>query len=241
MILGDICTRACRFCAIAAGRPQAPDPDEPRQIALAVQKLKLRYVVITSVARDDLQDEGAGHFSATIRAIRRLIPSVKIEVLVPDFSGREDCLKTLIEAKPEVISQNQETVRRLSPAVRPQANYDRTLEVLRKYKNSAPDIFIKSGLMAGLGETPEEMKEAIRDLKSAGCEILTIGQYLAPSTAKRHLPVAEFITPEQFKDYENFGYQLGFKHVMSAPLVRSSYIAEAGYRESLKTSPGGLL
>ncbi len=229
MILGDICTRACRFCAIKAGLPTELDIAEPHNVALAVKELNLRYVVITSVARDDLKDEGVGQFTATIREIRAMMPQTKIEVLVPDFSNDLERLKILVEAKPEVISQNLETVRRLSSKVRPQAGYDRTLSVLQNYKNLSKEIFIKSSIMVGIGETEDEVKQAMADLVAVGCDILTIGQYLAPTQLKRHLPVVEYVTPEKFKDYETFGYQLGFKHVMSGPLVRSSYIAEEAY------------
>ncbi len=230
MILGDVCTRACRFCAIAAGRPTELDLAEPQNVALAVKELNLRYVVVTSVARDDLKDEGAGQFAATITAIRQIMPQTKIEVLVPDFSGKLESLKVVVDAKPEVISQNLETVRRLSPTVRPQAGYERTLSVLKKYKDLDASIFTKSSLMVGLGETVSEIKEAMADLAKVGCDILTIGQYLAPSQMKRHCPVVEFVSPQQFKEYELFGYELGFKHVMSGPLVRSSFIAEEGYQ-----------
>ncbi len=229
MILGDICTRACRFCAVKAGKPAAADPAEPRHVALAVKQLNLRYVVVTSVARDDLKDEGAGQFAETIREIRRLTPHTRIEILIPDFSNAAANLNLVAEARPDVISHNIETVRRLSPAVRPQADYDRSLSVLQTLKNLQPAVFTKSGLMAGLGERADEVREAMEDLIAAGCDILTIGQYLAPTRMKRHLPVQEFLPPEKFKEYELLGHSLGFKHVMSGPLVRSSYIAEEGY------------
>ncbi|MCC6758065.1 MAG: lipoyl synthase [Candidatus Omnitrophica bacterium] len=229
MILGDVCTRACRFCAIKAGLPTELDLAEPRNVALAVKELNLRYVVVTSVARDDLKDEGAGQFADTIREIRSIMPQTKIEVLVPDFSNDLGRLQILVDAKPEVISHNLETVRRLSPKVRPQADYDRTLSVLRNYKSLSHEIFVKSSIMVGIGETQDEVNQAMADLSQAGCDILTIGQYLAPTQLKRHLPVMEYVTPEKFKEYEAFGYGLGFKHVMSGPLVRSSFIAEEGY------------
>ncbi len=229
MILGDICTRACRFCAIDAGRPTELDLAEPENVAQAVKELNLRYVVITSVARDDLKDEGAEQFAQTICAIRRVMPQTKVEVLVPDFSNKLESLQIVVEANPAVISHNTETVRRISPIIRPQANYDRSLAVLANYKKLAPNIFTKSSLMVGLGEKDQEVKEAMTDLINAGCDILTVGQYLAPSAMKRHLPVLEFIVPEKFKEYEAFGYKIGFKHVMSGPLVRSSFIAEEGY------------
>ncbi|MBI5415984.1 MAG: lipoyl synthase [Candidatus Omnitrophica bacterium] len=231
MILGESCTRACRFCGVRTGRPAEVDPEEPRQVAFAVQQLNLRYVVVTSVARDDLADEGAGQFVQTIHAIRSLMPQTKTEVLIPDFSNKPECLEGLIAARPDVISHNMETVRRLSPDVRPQANYDRSLAVLRHLKRLAPSRLTKSGFMVGLGETDEEIAGLMRDLVAAGCDMLTIGQYLAPGRKKRYLRVQRFVPPEKFQEYKTIGRGLGFKHVMSAPLVRSSYIAEEGYRE----------
>ncbi len=229
MILGEICTRACRFCAIDAGRPTELDLAEPENVAAAVKELNLRYVVVTSVARDDLKDEGAVVFAQTILAIRKLMPQTKVEVLVPDFSNKLESLQTVVRAKPQVISHNVETVRRLSPVIRPQADYERSLVVLKNYKKLDANIFTKSSLMVGLGEKDEEIKQAMADLVSAGCDILTIGQYLAPSSMKRHLPVVEFVSPEKFKEFQVLGYQMGFKHVMSGALVRSSFIAEEGY------------
>ncbi len=238
MILGEICTRACRFCAVAAGRPPAVDPDEPRHLASAVQSLELRYVVITSVARDDLPDEGADQFIRTIEETRRLNPGIKIEILVPDFSNRLDLLKKIIAAKPEVMSHNMETVRRLSPLVRPQAGYDRSLAVLANLKRLNPDQIVKTSIMIGLGEREGEITELMSDVRCAGCDILTIGQYLRPTALKRHLPVEEFVPLERFAEYRQRGLQMGFRHVMSSPLVRSSYIAEEGYKECLeKTRP----
>lgn len=234
MILGDVCTRACRFCAVDAGRPLVVDSEEPRNVALAVQELKLRYVVITSVARDDLKDEGADHFAQTIRAVRELNPQTKIEVLIPDFSNKPESLKTVVEARPEVISHNIETVRRLSPSVRPQADYERSLDVLRNFKALDPTIFTKSSLMLGLGEAHEEIVEVMRDCLAVGCDILTIGQYLAPTQQKRHLKVERFYTPQEFASFKEIGLNMGFKHVMSGPLVRSSFIAEEGYKECME-------
>lgn len=233
MILGGTCTRACRFCAVPAGIPDLLDPHEPQNIALTIQKLKLRYVVITSVARDDLQDEGAGHFAQTIKAIRTLTPEVKIEVLIPDFSAKEDSLRTLSEANPEVISHNIETIRRLSKYIRPQALHDRSLSVLKRFKELNPESFVKSSFMVGLGESEEEIVELMEELLDSGCQILTIGQYLAPTQMKRHLPVDRFVTPEEFERLRQVGMGMGFKYVESGPLVRSSYIAEKGYREAL--------
>lgn len=234
MILGEVCTRACRFCAVKAGLPNELDIAEPHNVALAVQELNLRYVVITSVARDDLQDEGAAQFAQTIAAIRKLMPQTKIEILTPDFSNKLENLKIVIDAKPEVVSHNLETVRRLSPKVRPQADYDRSLAVLRNFKTLDPTIFSKSSIMLGLGETEAEIVQALKDLRSVECDILTIGQYLAPTQLKRHLPVVDFIAPAKFKEFEKIGYELGFKHVMSGPLVRSSYIAEQGFAGAMK-------
>ena len=234
MILGEICTRACRFCAVKAGRALAVDPHEPEHVALAVKELNLRYVVVTSVARDDLEDEGAEQFVQTILAIRRVMPQTKIEVLIPDFSNKIESLKKVAAASPEVISHNIETVRRLSLLVRPQADYDRSLEVLRNFKQMKGPIFTKSSFMAGLGETEQEIREVMKDLLAAGCDILTIGQYLAPTRLPRHIPVQRFVHPEEFQRFKEIGLDLGFKHVMSGPLVRSSFIAEEGYTECME-------
>ena len=190
MILGEICTRACRFCGVKTGRPMTVDPQEPRQVASAVQRQ--RYVVVTSVARDDLADEGAGQFARTIHAIRSVMPQTRIEVLIPDFSNKPGSLEQLVTARPEVISHNMETVRRLSPDVRPQADYDRSLAVLGNLKELAPSTFIKSGFMVGLGETDAEIAALMCDLAAAGCDMLTIGQYLAPGRKKRYLRVQRF-------------------------------------------------
>lgn len=231
MILGEICTRACRFCAVKAGRPQPVDSDEPFNVAQAVRELKLRYVVITSVARDDLPDEGAEHFYQTIRRIREHSPQTKIEVLIPDFSDKTASIERLIEARPEVVSHNIESVRRVSRQIRPQAQYDRSLAVLRRFKDLDASIFTKSSFMTGFGETHEEIEEVMNDLLGARVDILTIGQYLQPTQLARHLPVEKFYTPQEFEFYKQLGLQMGFKHVMSGPLVRSSYIAEEGYKE----------
>lgn len=231
MILGEICTRACRFCAVKAGRPMAVDPDEPFNVAKSVRDLNLRYVVITSVARDDLPDEGADHFYQTIRQVRTVSPQTKIEVLIPDFSNRIESITRLIEAKPEVVSHNIESVRRVSSKIRPQAQYDRSLEVLRNFKKMDSEIFTKSSFMLGLDENHDEIEEVMQDLLKANVDILTIGQYLQPTQLKRHLPVEKFYTPQEFDFYKQLGLQMGFKHVMSGPLVRSSFIAEEGYKE----------
>jgi lipoyl synthase len=233
MILGGTCTRACRFCAVPAGRPDLIDQEEPHHVALAVKQLGLRYVVVTSVARDDIEDEGALQFAQTISAIRRLTPEVKIEVLIPDFSAKEASLKILSDARPEVISHNIETVRRLSPYIRPQASHDRSLKVLRSFRQLDPHVFIKSSLMVGIGETDDEIIGVMGELRETGCQILTIGQYLAPTRAKRHLPVERFVSPEEFDNYRQKGLEMGFVYVESGPLVRSSYIAEQGYQAAM--------
>ncbi len=235
MILGGTCTRACRFCAVPAGRPDLVDAEEPQNVALAVKELGLRYVVVTSVARDDIEDEGALQFARTIAAIRGLTPGVKIEVLIPDFSAKEESLKVLSAAAPEVISHNIETVRRLSPTIRPQALHDRSLSVLRSFRELNPRAFVKSSLMVGIGETEGEIIEVMEELRQAGCHILTIGQYLAPTQRKRHLPVERFLTPEEFDYFRQKGLEMGFAYVESGPLVRSSFIAEKGYQSALNS------
>ncbi len=234
MILGEICSRACRFCAVKAGRPTALDPEEPTHVAFAVKELNLKYVVVSSVARDGLEDEGADQFAKTIDQIRIISPQTKIEVLIPDFSNKWTSLKRIVEVKPEVVSHNIETVRRLSPDIRPQAEYERSLRVLENFKKLDPSIFTKSSFMLGLGETQDEIFETMKDLLKTGCDILTIGQYLAPSTGKRHFKVKRFVTPKEFDSYRQMGLDLGFKHVMSGALVRSSFIAEEGYKECLQ-------
>ncbi|HQP09753.1 MAG TPA: lipoyl synthase [Candidatus Omnitrophota bacterium] len=234
LILGDVCTRACRFCAVKSGRPRDVDANEPDEIAAAVKDLGLKYVVITSVTRDDLPDEGVQQFVATVLAVRRINPSIKAEVLIPDFSNRMECLSKLAAVQPEVVSHNIETVRRLSASIRPQADYERSLNVLKNIKSLNPSIFTKSGFMVGLGETAQEVFEAMRDLRAAGCDILTIGQYLAPTQLKRHVRVQRFATPEEFDHYREKGLEFGFAHVMSAPLARSSFIAESGYQKCLQ-------
>ncbi|MBF0510978.1 MAG: lipoyl synthase [Candidatus Omnitrophica bacterium] len=230
MILGSTCTRACRFCAVLTGPGEKVDANEPEHVALAVRQLGLRYVVVTSVTRDDLEDQGAGQFALTIKAIRNLNPSIKIEVLTPDFSAKEELLKIVSDAKPEVFGHNIETVRRTSVGVRPQASYERSVKVLRCFRSLNRDVFIKSSLMVGLGERDEEVLEAMEELVHAGCQILTIGQYLAPSQNTRHWPVERYVSPETFEMFRQRGLEMGFKYVESAPLVRSSYIAEKGYQ-----------
>lgn len=226
MIGGNICTRSCKFCNTQTGRPLPLDPQEPTHVAESVRLMKLSHAVVTSVDRDDLPDLGAAHWAQTIRKIRRLNPETTIEVLIPDFQGRKELVEQVIEARPDIISHNMETVRRISPLVRSAARYDTSLEVIRQI--AASGITAKSGIMVGLGETPAEVEELMDDLCAAGCQIMTIGQYLQPS--HRHYPVSEYITPDQFKRYEETGLAKGFTQVESGPLVRSSYHAEKSLR-----------
>lgn len=222
MIGGDICTRSCKFCNTQTGRPHPLDANEPTHVAESIALMKLDHAVITSVDRDDLPDLGAAHWACTIREIKRLNPETTIEVLIPDFQGRKELVSQVIEAQPEIISHNMETVKRITPLVRSAARYETSLEVIRQISDSG--ITAKSGIMVGLGETPEEVEELMDDLRRAGCQILTIGQYLQPS--HKHYPVAEYVTPAQFASYKETGLAKGFDQVESAPLVRSSYHAE---------------
>lgn len=224
MILGDVCTRGCRFCAVRKGKPAPPDPKEPERVAEAARRLGLKHVVITSVTRDDLPDGGASHFVATIEAVRRRLPDATVEVLIPDFGGSLAALEQVIAAEPEVINHNLETVPRLYPLVRPGADYRRSLGILAWVKRRAPHIVTKSGLMLGLGEYPGEVEEVFVDLRRVGCDMVTLGQYLRPT--ERQLPVAEFVPPERFEAYKRRGERMGFRAVVSGPLVRSSYRAE---------------
>lgn len=232
MILGDRCTRSCAFCSVqegsaASGGPAEVDADEPGRVAAAAAELGLRYVVVTSVTRDDLSDGGAAQFAATIREVRGLLPDAKVEVLTPDFKGDREALAVVLAARPDVFNHNVETVPRLYPTVRPQAEYRRSLEVLRSAKEIAPDIMTKSGLMVGLGETMDEVLALFGDLRAAGCDILTVGQYLRP--AKKNLPVVEYVRPETFELLRQRALGLGFAFVASGPLVRSSMNAEEMY------------
>lgn len=225
MIAGDRCTRACGFCAVSTARPLPLEADEPARVAEATRRMGLKHVVITAVARDDLGDGGANHFRETINAVRRLNPKIIIEVLTPDFNDRDAALNAVLEARPDIFNHNLETVRRLTPAVRSRATYDRSLSVLRKAKErGAAGLFTKSGLMLGLGETEGELFEALRDLRAAGCDVLTLGQYLQPTV--HHLPVVEFVAPERFAEYGRRARAMGFAHVSSGPMVRSSYHAD---------------
>ena len=222
MIGGDICTRCCKFCNTQTGKPLPLDLNEPTHVAESIALMKLSHAVITSVDRDDLPDLGASHWARTIREIKRLTPETTVEVLIPDFQGRAELVAEVIEAQPELISHNMETVRRISPLVRSAARYETSLAVLRQIAESGTTT--KSGIMVGLGETPAEVEELMDDLRQAGCHILTIGQYLQPT--HKHYPVAEYVTPEQFACYKKLGLEKGFGQVESAPLVRSSYHAE---------------
>ena len=222
MIGGDICTRSCKFCNTQTGRPLPLDADEPTHVAESIALMKLSHAVVTSVDRDDLPDLGAGHWARTITEIKRINPDTTIEVLIPDFQGRMELVDMIIAANPEFISHNMETVRRISPLVRSAADYETSLQVIRRIAESG--ITAKSGIMVGLGETPSEVEELMDDLLATGCSILTIGQYLQPT--RRHYPVEEYVTPEQFAQYQQTGLEKGFEQVESAPLVRSSYHAE---------------
>jgi lipoyl synthase len=225
MIAGDRCTRACGFCAVTTAKPFALEADEPARVAEAAKRMRLRHVVITAVARDDLADGGADHFRQTIELVRAQNPGIVIEVLTPDFLDRDESIEIVLSADPDIFNHNLETVRRLTPAVRSRATYDRSLSVLAKVKaRRGASIHTKSGLMLGLGETADELKTALADLRRAGCDILTLGQYLQPTL--KHLPVAEFIAPEKFAEYKQLAESLGFVHVASGPLVRSSYHAD---------------
>jgi lipoic acid synthetase len=224
MILGNVCTRSCGFCAVQTGRPTELDLDEPRRVADAAMKMGLKHAVITSVNRDELRDGGAGVFAETIRQIREHIPGCAVEVLTPDFKGDREAIKTVMDARPDTFNHNIETVPRLYPAVRPQAKYERSLEVLRYAKELNPEGLTKSGFMVGLGEVEEEIKATMRDLRANEVDILTIGQYLRPT--ENHLPMSRYYTPKEFALLRRYGLdELGFKHVESGPLVRSSYHA----------------
>lgn len=225
MIAGDHCTRACAFCAVSTAKPLPLDAEEPNHVAEAVQKMRLKHIVITAVARDDLADGGANHFRQTIERVRALSPRTVIEVLVPDFQDRDCDIETVLTANPQIYNHNLETVRRLTPSVRHRATYDRSLSVLRKVKIKRGDsIYTKSGLMLGLGETEEELMTALKDLREVHCNILTLGQYLQPTP--HQLPVVEFVTPERFARYKAIAEEMGFLHVASGPMVRSSYHAD---------------
>lgn len=223
LIMGNICTRNCSFCAINKGKGFALDPDEPWNVARAVSKLKLHHVVVTSVTRDDLPDGGATHFTRTINAIRQTSPQATIEVLIPDFKGSLEALKTVVDSSPEVVNHNVETVPRLYSEVRPKADYHRSLNLLRTVKSLNRNILTKSGLMVGLGEEHDEIVNVMEELRTVQCDFLTIGQYLAPSP--KHYPVARYVTPQEFEEYKSLGERMGFSYVASGPFVRSSFRA----------------
>ncbi|MDO8929731.1 MAG: lipoyl synthase, partial [Bacteroidota bacterium] len=223
MILGDICTRNCKFCGVTTGKPFAPDAEEPKRIAESVRVMQLKHAVITSVDRDDLPDLGAGFWAETIREVKKLNSETSIEVLIPDFQGKVELIQKVIEAGPEVMSHNMETVERLTPQIRSAAKYRTSLEVIRFI--AASGLVAKSGIMLGLGETEPEVLQVMDDLRAVGCKVMTIGQYLAPTLA--HIQVKEYITPEQFERYRTIGLEKGFSYVESSPLVRSSYRADA--------------
>jgi lipoic acid synthetase len=223
MIMGDVCTRACAYCNVTHGTPLALDPHEPGKLANAVESMQLNYVVVTSVDRDDLADFGAGAFAATVRGIHERRPECRVEVLIPDFQGHEQPLRTVLESGPDVLNHNTETVPRLYRIARPGGRYPRALELLQRARAWAPNIPTKSGIMVGLGETWDEVVEVLRDLRAVDCQILTIGQYLRPSLA--HLPMDRYYTPDEFRDLKRIALELGFGHVESGPLVRSSYHA----------------
>ncbi len=229
LIMGNVCTRNCRFCAVESGTPVALDAGEPLRLAGEVKRLGLRFVVVTSVTRDDLADGGAGHFARVIEVMRLECPDVGIEVLIPDFQGSRPALQTVVDAAPEVLNHNVETVPRLYAAVRPQADFRRSIEVLRQAKAANPSLTTKSGLMVGLGETREEVLKVMVDLRSASCDVITIGQYLSPSEV--HHPVVEYVNPEIFEKYRRDALRLGFRDAASSPFVRSSYMAEKYYRK----------
>ena len=222
MILGNVCTRSCGFCAVSTGKPVEADIFEPRRVAESIKLMKVKHAVITSVDRDDLEDGGSEIWEATVKAVRRHSPGTTLETLIPDFGGKWVNLQRIIDVAPEIVSHNLETVRRLTKEVRIQAKYNRSLEVLRRLKEGG--MRTKSGIMLGLGETEEEVIEAMDDLRSVGVDVLTLGQYLQPTT--EHIAVDEFITPEKFEDYKQIGLKKGFRFVESSPLVRSSYHAE---------------
>jgi lipoic acid synthetase len=234
MILGNVCTRSCGFCNVLTGKPAELDLDEPYRVADAARKMGLKHAVITSVNRDELGDGGAAIFAETIREIRKQVPGCAVEVLTPDFKGDRDAIQTLIDARPDTFNHNIETVPRLYPAVRPQAKYQRSLEVLRYVKEINPEGLTKSGFMVGLGEVEVELQETMRDLRDHAVDILTIGQYLRPS--ENHLPMSRYYTPKEFADLRKRGFELGFKHVESGALVRSSYHAHEQTEDARKSA-----
>ncbi len=235
LILGDVCTRNCTFCAVKKGFPLPVDEDEPANLAEAVKQMGLRHVVITSVTRDDLPDGGAIHFAKVVTGLKERIREITVEVLIPDFQGSPEAMQMVVDAHPDVINHNMETIYRLYSEVRPLADYRRSLGLFRKIKEFDPRIITKSGFMVGLGETQEELLEAMKDLRQAGCDLLTIGQYLQPSP--QHHPVVQYIHPDEFKEYDRLGREMGFVAVASAPLVRSSFRAWELFAETRIQNP----
>lgn len=246
MIMGEVCTRGCRFCDVKTGNPKGEiDSDEPRKVSYAVSKMGLEYLVMTSVDRDDLPDQGASHFAETISLLRFMDPKLIVEVLTPDFGAQPELVKLLVDAKPHVFAHNIETVKELSPMVRdPRADYEQSLEVLKMVKDMDPQMYTKSSIMLGLGETDEQIKQSLKDLRGVGCDVVTFGQYLQPR--RRHLKVHEFVTPEKFEYWKTYAEGLGFLYVASGPLVRSSYkageffmkgVIEKRQKESSQNSP----
>jgi lipoic acid synthetase len=237
MILGNLCTRGCGFCSVPKGSPSKKeftlDPNEPANVARMAAQMKLRYVVITSVNRDDLPDGGSQHFAATVREVRQALPEARVEVLTPDFCGDLSAVARVLDAAPHVFNHNMETIPRLYRRVRPQANYQQSLDVLRFAKSYRPEALTKSGLMVGLGEEPHEVEQLLRDLLAANADVATIGQYLQPT--RRNLQVAEYVTPAQFDAYRDYGLSIGFKMVFSGPLVRSSYMADMVNEQAIAT------
>ncbi len=233
MLMGEVCTRGCRFCNVKTGNPKgAIDPFEPEKVAYSISQMDLKYVVITSVDRDDLEDQGASHFARTVSTIKKLQPDLIVEILTPDFRGNKELIQQLADSEPDVFAQNIETVRRLTSSVRdPRAGYDQTMGVLKTVKEHKPNMYTKSSLMLGLGETDEEIMETLRDLRAVGCDVITFGQYLQPT--ERHLKVIEFITPEKFKYWQEIAEGMGFLYVASGPLVRSSYRAGEFFMEGV--------
>lgn len=234
LIMGSRCTRNCRFCSVAPGPPEPLDPQEPARVAAAAARMGLKYAVVTSVTRDDLPDGGAAHFAATIREIRRLLPATRVEVLIPDFQGDRAALLTVLEARPDVLNHNIESVPRLYPQVRPQADYLRSLALLQRARDFDPALATKSGLMLGLGEEAPEVHRTLQDLRAADCSILTLGQYLQPSP--EHLPVIRYVRPEEFENWRTVALEMGFAEVASGPFVRSSYHAGESFEEARKRS-----
>ncbi|MEN6414213.1 MAG: lipoyl synthase [Veillonellales bacterium] len=234
MILGDVCTRNCRFCAVHHGIPGRPDPAEPDNLAEAVQTLGLKYIVITSVTRDDLPDGGAGHYAAVLQSVYHKVPDAAIEVLIPDLAGSEAALAVVVAARPSVLNHNVETVPALYSRVRPEADYQRSVDLFATVKKIDPKMITKSGMMLGLGESVGEVTKVMEDLNRAGCDILTLGQYLRPSAA--HIPMERYVTPKEFEEYRRIGLKIGFKVVVANPLVRSSYYAREAYQQVLAGS-----